>query len=152
MTRISSRSTFFYKRLFPLLWFGILALIVISMLLGSRHSHGASLAAPVVPIVMAAVGYILFRALIFDLVDEVWDDGDALLVRNAGIEQRISLANIINVGFSTLTRPERVTLTLREPGALGKEITFSAPTRFLALGRSPIIDQLIVRIDRARRA
>jgi hypothetical protein len=152
MKRISSKSTFFYKRLFPPLWFGILACIVISMLLGSRHSHGANLAAPVVPIVMAAVGYLIFRALIFNLVDEVWDEGDALLVRSAGIEQRIPLANIVNVGFSTMTRPERVTLTLREPGALGREITFIAPTRFLALGRSPIIDELIERIDRARRA
>jgi hypothetical protein len=30
------------------------------------------------------------------------------------MEERVRLDNIINVGFSTMTNPERVTLTLRE--------------------------------------
>lgn len=102
------------------------------------------------PVVMAVLGYVLFRRLIFDLVDEVWDDGDALIVRNAGKEERIQLDNIINVGFSTMTNPERVTLTLREPGILGKEVTFSPPRRFLRWARSPIVGELIERVDEAR--
>jgi hypothetical protein len=152
MKRISSKGTLFYKRLFPLLWFGILTFIVVSMLLESGRTHGANLPAVIVPIVMAAFGYIILRQLVFNLVDEVWDDGDALLVRNAGVEERIPFTNIINLGFSSLIRPQRVTLTLRQPGLFGKDITFSGPTRFLTLARSPIIDELIERIDRARRA
>jgi hypothetical protein len=100
---------------------------------------------------MAIVGYVLFRKLLFDLVDQVWDDEDALIVKNAGVEERVALDNIMNIGFSTMTNPERVTLTLREPGRFGNEITFSPPRRFLTLSRSPIINELIERVDRARR-
>jgi hypothetical protein len=135
MKRISSRSTVFYKRIFPLLWFGFLASFVIVSLSASRRTHGAAIPFLVMPVLMAVIGYVLFRRLIFDLVDEVWDDGDVLIVRNAGTEERVMLKNIINVGFSTMTNPERVTLTLRDPGVLGKEITFSPPRRFLAFAR-----------------
>jgi hypothetical protein len=91
---------------------------------------------------------------LFDLVDEVWDDGDALVVRNAGTEQRVPLRNIINIGYSLLTNPERVTLTLRDAGPLGREVTFMPmrrPFSFRWLSRNPIIDELIERVDRARR-
>jgi hypothetical protein len=153
MKRISSRSTLFYKRIFPLLWFGFIVFTATSSIwAGHRSHHPLPLAFLMPPAVMAVLGYVLFRRLIFDLVDEVWDDGDALIVRNAGKEERIGLDNIINVGFSTMTNPERVTLTLREPGILGKEVTFSPPRRFLSFTRSPIVGGLIERADQARRA
>ena len=52
-----------------------------------------------------------------DLVDEVWDDGNALLVKNRGQEQRIALADIKNVNYSPFVNPPRVTLSLRRPTA-----------------------------------
>jgi hypothetical protein len=107
-----------------------------------------------VPVVMAVIGYALFRRLLFDLVDEVWDNGDALIVRNASVEERVPLRNIINIGYSLLTNPERVTLTLRNAGPFGKEITFMPlprPFSFRWLSRNPIIDELIERVDQARR-
>ena len=100
--------------------------------------------------VLATFGYVLFRKLLFDLVDEVWDDNDALVVKNSGIEERVALKNIINVGFSTMTNPQRITLTLREPSRLGKEFTFIPPGRVLPFARSPIVAELIERVDRAR--
>ena len=115
MKRISSRSTVFYKRIFPLLWFGFLAFFVITALWACRRTHGVAVPFLAMPVLMAVIGYVLFRRLIFDLVDEVWDDGDALIVRNAGTEERVLLENIINIGFSTMTNPERVTVTLRDP-------------------------------------
>lgn len=153
MRRISSKSTFFYKRVFPLLWFGFIAFFTATAIWANHRSgrHALPMAFLVPPAVMTVLGYALFRHLIYDLVDEVWDDGDALIVRNAGTEERIRLNNIINVGFSTLTNPERVTLTLREPAILGREITFSPPRRFLGFARSPIVNELIERTDQARR-
>jgi len=77
MRRISSRATFFYKRVSPIIWFGFIALfIVLPLLVGGRTGHF------IVPIVMAVVGPFFMKKLIFDLVDEVWDAGDALVVRN----------------------------------------------------------------------
>jgi hypothetical protein len=151
LRRISSKATLFYKRVFPLLWFGFIAVFVLTNLFASRRSSSEFTPFLVTPVVMAISGYVLFRKLLFDLVDEVWDDQDALVVKNAGDEERIALKDIINVGFSTMTNPERVTLTLREPSRFGKEITFSPPRRFLTFARSPIINELIERMDRARR-
>jgi hypothetical protein len=154
MKRISSQRTFFYKRVFPVLWFGVIATLVLVDLLASRRSHFEAIPTLAVPVIMIIVGYTLFRRLILDLSDEVWDDGDALLVKNAGAEERVALWNIINIGYSMFTNPERVTLTLREAGPLGKEITFmplSAGFSFRWLSRNPIIDELIQRVDEARR-
>jgi hypothetical protein len=154
MKLISSKRTFFYKRMFPVLWFGFLAIFVLTAYLPGRRSHVEVMPMLTVPVVMAIIGYTLFRRLLFDLVDEVWDDGDALIVKNAGMEYRVPLSNIINIGYSSLTNPERVTLTLRDGGTFGKEITFmpmARPFSFRWLSRNPIIDELIERVDRARR-
>jgi hypothetical protein len=154
MKRISSKRTVFYKRVFPVLWFGFLAFFVLADLLASRRTHVEAVPMFLVPVVMAVIGYVLFRRLLFDLVDEVWDDGDALIVKNAGVEERVPLKSIINIGYSLLTNPQRVTLTLREAGPFGKEITFMPQSRALSfrwLSRNPIIDELIERVDQARR-
>jgi hypothetical protein len=152
MKRLSSRWTFFYKRMFPVIWFGFIALFLLPMLINHHQMREPPPAVLILPVVMGVFGYLLFRRLLFDLVDEVWDDGKALVARNRGVEQRIPLETIINVGFSTMTRPERVTLRLREPGLLGKDVTFMPPARFMPFARSPVIDDLIERVDVARRA
>jgi hypothetical protein len=48
--------------------------------------------------------------------------------------------------------PPRVTLLLRHPGIFGKEVTFCAPIRLLPFSKSPVIEELIARIDSARAA
>jgi hypothetical protein len=42
-------------------------------------------------------------------------------------------------------------LSLRRPTVFGDEITFNAPMRFMPFSASPIIKELIDRIDLARR-
>src|SRR5580704_4728317 len=98
MKRISSNWTFFYKRIFPLFWFGFLALFVITDLLVSRRG-AVPVPVLVVPVVMAIIGFMVFRQMLFSLVDEVWDDGNALVVRNGGSEERVMLSNIMNINF-----------------------------------------------------
>ena len=99
---------------------------------------------------MGVVGYVMMKKLILDLVDEVWDDGAALIVRNKSREDRIALSNIMNVSYSPLINPPRVTLMLRQPSNFGSEISFSAPVRFVPFARSPVIEDLIRRVDAAR--
>jgi hypothetical protein len=154
MRRISSQWTFFYKRVFPVLWFGVIACLILVELSASRRTPFEAVPILTAPVMMIIVGYAVFRRLILGLTDEVWDDGDALIVKNAGVEERVPLSNIMNVGYSMFTNPERITLTLREPGPLGKEVTFmplSAGLSFRWLSRNPIIDELIARVDEARR-
>ena len=142
MRRISSSITFFYKRVFPCLWFGFLALFVCGAV-PAVVAKADAWPMLIVPVFLAVFGYFLFRALLFDLVDEVYLGQDELIVRNRGDEDRFPLSNIINVNASVLVNPERITLTLREPCKFGKEITFSPPMRFAHFTRHPMAAELI---------
>src|SRR5262245_1550488 len=125
MRRISSRATFYYKRIFPIVWFGLVAMFIVGVLVsGSITEQYPPFLFLAIPVGMAAVGYFIMRALVFDLVDEVLDDGDALIVRNGGQESRVPLSDIMNVGYSAMVNPPRVTLLLRQPGLFGPKINF----------------------------
>ncbi|HKA32945.1 MAG TPA: hypothetical protein VKH64_07005 [Candidatus Binatia bacterium] len=149
MKRISSRWTFFHKRIFPWLWFGGLAVFFIVPALISANQPPFIF---VVPLLLGIFSYFFFKHLLFDLVDEAWDAGDYLVFKNNGLEEMVRLENIMNVSSSTFTNPPRVTLTLRTPSRLGKEITFSPPASMNPLNafkKPPIVDELIQRVDRA---
>jgi hypothetical protein len=152
MRRISSRFTYLHKRVFPVVWFGFLLLFLgISIFAAPRSTEPLSnLPFFIIPIAGMVVGYFLMKKLLFDLVDEVWDDGDTLLVKNRGVEARIALADIKNVGYSQWTNPPRVTLSLRQPTVFGDQVTFSTPVRLVPFTTNPIINELIDRIDAAR--
>ena len=153
--RISSRNTFFVKRVFPVLWFGGLALFIgTGLTLGVHARSKPPFAVFIAPLLMFGFGYWLMRRLVFDLADEVYDEGDALRVRFRGDEERIPLANIMNISYSGLTNPARATLTLRQPGMFGKEVTFSPVQKVLGpllRTSNPIVSDLIERVDAARR-
>ena len=101
---------------------------------------------------MAGVFYAVMRKRLFDLVDEVWDDGDALIVRNRGMEARIDLLNIINVNDMTSANWPRVTLFLREPCELGDSVSFHPKKGKAPAHRGNAIAwDLMQRVDAARR-
>jgi hypothetical protein len=107
----------------------------------------------IVPVPVVVIGALTFRKLIWNLADEVRDGGSYLLVRKGGIEQRVPLADVMNVSFSRFNNPPRVTLLVRHSGELGREITFIPKTSFFrisAFARNPIVDDLIERVDQAR--
>ena len=98
MPLMSSRMTFFYKRIFPVIWFGFLAVFfLLALIQGLAADSLAFLPFLVVPVVLAIVGYQFMKRMAFNLVDEVFDLGDALLVRSGGQEERIALADIKNL-------------------------------------------------------
>jgi hypothetical protein len=152
MKKISSAMMVFHKKIFPLAWFGFLAFFVLTAAAAGafQEGHWLFLAAP---LFMAVFGFIFMKKLIWNLVDEVFDCGDYLLVRKGGEEENVSLGNIMNVSASAMTSPPRITLRLLNPGKFGAEISFSPPARFSLnpFARNPVADDLIVRVDRARR-
>ena len=152
MKLISSKATFFYKRVFPAIWLAFPSLAILGLLAGAVRQNHSSLRFILVPVGMAAFGYFLFKRLLFDLVDEVYDLGHALLIRNRGKDVEVPLSNVINVGSASFQNPPRITLTLREPCELGKEITFMPPHRWNPFSESPLAKELIERVDAARRS
>lgn len=106
------------------------------------------------PIAMMAFGFVLMRRLVFDLVDEVWLDGEQLVVVLHGERSRIALSQVINVNATTMTNPPRITLLLRQPsGQFGDSVSFmpTGQRGFLsAFKPNPVATDLIRRIDALR--
>jgi hypothetical protein len=153
MRRLSSKMTFFYKRVFPVFWFGfgfLLLLIAVPLFFGGAPNDPPPFLFLIVPLFMMGFGYFVMKKLVFDLVDEVWDDGETLLIKNGGREQRVELRDIKNVGYSTFINPSHVTLSVRQPTTFGEQIAFMAPVPFVPFSTSPIINELIERVDQAR--
>ena len=152
-TRISSESTFYHKRVFPVLWFGFIAIFLcIGLATGIAQNKPVGEFAPIilVPLLLAAFGYALLKTIVFDLVDEVWDAGSHLIVKNKGAEGRIALKDVINVNYVGFMNPPRVTILLREPSEFGTEISFTPPFRFFRFSMPAVARDLIERIDVTR--
>jgi hypothetical protein len=153
MRRISSSMTFFYKWVFPIFWFGIVGLVFIALALdGWGSDRSVPVEFLVAPVLMAIIGYFVMKRLVLDLVDEVLDVGDALIIRNRGQEERVALSEIMNVSYEAFMNPRRVTLRLRRPSVFGTQVSFSAPMSLIPFSTSPVIDELIERIDAKGRA
>jgi hypothetical protein len=150
--RLSSKSTSFHKRVVPAVMVGLLLVFVLTGTVGGWS--GPKGPPPLFFVIAAlglAAGFVYFRKFVLDLVDEVWEDGDALVVRNKGEEDRIRLSDIINVSYSPVGNPPRVTLRLRTPSRFGDRVSFAAPVNVIPFTESPLIEQLIGRVDAARR-
>ena len=154
MRRISSKTTFYFKRIFPVCWFGFLALFMIAPLVAPLLGGSTSdlpIQIVLIPAGLMIFGYFLMRKLVFDLVDEVWDAGDVLVLKNGHQEERVALSDIMNVSYSQFVNPPRVTLYLRIPSMFGDRVSFSPPVSFVSFWTSPIAEDLIKRVDAARR-
>ncbi len=149
MTRISSKQTFFLKRIFPFLFLVIMAVpAAIGFFVKPMQPQLV-----LMPLVMIPILFVIMRKLVWDLMDEVYDGGDYLLVKNGGKEERIAISNIMNVSATMAVNPSRITLRLATPGRFGKDVSFS-PVRPMSLDpfrKNPVADNLIERVDKARR-
>lgn len=150
-SRRLSVGTLFFKKVFPIFFLGSAALTVLTAFWRAA-SDGVESALEYMPLAgVMVVIYVFFRLVSKELVDEVFDGGDSLIVRNNGIEERVLLSEIAQVRESIWRQgPPRVELLLRTPGALGRVIAFM-PTSYslFPLSRSPVFHELTARVERA---
>jgi hypothetical protein len=150
MKKLSSKATFFHKRIFPFIWFGFLGVFLCAGLFANSVGNQPGIMFLAVPAGMAVFGYFIMKKLVWDLIDEVYDEGTSLLFRNGGKEVRVSLKDIKNVSYSTMTNPPRVTLSIRYKTGLGEELSFSPQASLVPFKKNEDIERLIDRIDKAR--
>ena len=146
MKKIST-SPFFFKTLFPAFWFGFLTIFFVIGI--SFGAYEQSIMFLIIPIIMAVFGFFLFKNLVWDLADEVLDNGNALLITRNKQNIRVELKDIININHQK-SSPERVVLTIRDKEVLGGEIAFIPPFRFNVLSKNKYVEDLIERVDSAR--
>lgn len=148
MKKISG-STLYYKKVFPMLWFGLLALYFITSLITGVGDE--SLKPLIMPPIIAVIGYAIFRKTAWVLADEVYDYGDFLEFHKGRKTQRVPLNEITNIGYSHISSPQIVIIHTRHGGAIGKEIAFSLAMRINPLSKNPQIRELIKRVYQARK-
>ena len=144
MRLVSSKMTFFFKRVLPLMWcFGILLFVIVS---ASYDIEASTLALLIVAMIILVF---VFWLRVSNLADEVLDAGNALVVRSGGQEERIALSDIKDIKSLTLG-PPRVRLSLRRHTMFGDTVAFCAPVSMVPFWESPVIHDLIDRVDAAR--
>src|ERR1700747_3312719 len=121
MRPVSSKMTFFYKRVFPVVWFGFLLLLIAFGLFSASTSF------LIAALLMGVFGYWMMKKVMFNLADVVLDAGDALVVRSGGQEERTALSDIKNVNYSPYMSPPQVTLSVRRHTVFGDTVAFCAP-------------------------
>jgi hypothetical protein len=150
LKKISS-NLFFLRKIFPAIWFGFLVFFLVIAL--ASHLFEKNIIFLVQPCLMAVIGYFVMKKLVWNLVDEVYDCGEYLLIKNHGLEDKVMLSSIMNVSAITAMNPPRVTLALAKESIFGTEITFSPkkpPFQFNFFPKNPIVEDLIIRVDAAR--
>ncbi|WP_445365042.1 hypothetical protein ACJJJB_13480 [Microbulbifer sp. ANSA001] len=73
MKKISG-STFYFKKFFLSIWFGFLAFFLVTSLAAGAAKESIMFLA--VPVFMAVFGFFFFKKLLWDLADEVYDEGE----------------------------------------------------------------------------
>lgn len=163
MLQLSTPSTsFFYirPRSFPMIMFAFLAYFDVMWIVDTHANPRAPLWQGIwVPLLVSIVGYVgikTLKSLTYDDVDEVWLEGDALIIKNRGLVSHVALADVTDAVdatvHSTVGRPlPRIRLTLRSGSSnLGDSISFlagGAPGPFGKLDLKSILAMLERRID-----
>ncbi|KRD30546.1 hypothetical protein ASE35_17700 [Lysobacter sp. Root916] len=127
MRRISSSMSYHFKRTFPIVMFGAFSAALVAALL-QRPVPVETVGVFAVAIVVG--GVVTYRYL-RDVLDEVYDDGDRLLVRNGGVEDTVQLRDVVAVDSARWRTLVRLTLTLSVPGKFGDKIVFLLRDTFL---------------------
>ena len=149
MRRISSFGAAILRRVFPLVWFGVLSIAFVAAIV--LRLQGASVPAEAiwVPVVMAAFGLVLHKVFVSHLATDVLDAGDSLVVSFGRKTTSIALRNILRVSANGLVNPPTATLHLIEPCIFGAQISFSPTGSVGPLGGNALVKDLQARVAAA---
>jgi hypothetical protein len=156
MVRISSQMTFAPKRVVPIVQVGLLLFMVAQSwsLVFTAYDWSGPL---VLALLMTGMSFVVLPILrrrwtwSLELVDEVCLDGDFLILRRSGQEDRIPFSDIVNIVPGARGPPTPVTLKLRRPSLFGSEVMFCAPEAPRSSGLRTLIENLTVKAEVARR-
>jgi hypothetical protein len=140
--RISARSTFFLKRIFPIFF----SIVAGGMFLNpKRIDAGGWPLAIFYSLIAATVAFALVKRIHSVYTDEVFDDGDKLIIRNGGREDVVSFKDIQEVQVDVM-RPSGITIHFRRDSIFGRSIKFLPSIGFLTF--SKIADSLRCRVKK----
>jgi len=148
--RLTDGSTYYWSRVFPTLWSGILGIFVALVWMDVLGDAAEPLAVKAgITAAWAIASTVFFR--MFAGLKDVWLDGDDLLVGDPTRGTRISLRDVREVKESRLRQVKNITLELGRPTPWGDSITFvpkGLKTFLFPYTSSPVADKLRTRTQR----
>jgi hypothetical protein len=142
--KLSSDRTVFFKRLFPLAWYGICAVALYAQM-RSYDGDGRTLMFAVIPLVCAIIGYFVFRTFFAPLLDELYDEGDFLRIIIVEEETHVSVRDIVGVKYHKIFNPKVVELTM-QPGHKPEVLKFLPRQSYFSIEPVPEVVDLMERI------
>jgi hypothetical protein len=138
MKELSSPLTFFYKFIFPLLWFGGFGFGVRKLIFFPEAYDARWM-----QYMAVWLGITIFMFFTTGDVKKVYIDGKKLIVSNFYSRAEIDIEQIIAVDGTSFLSPKLVWFTLKEPSSYGKKITFLPKHRMgSGLGKHPLVEDL----------
>jgi hypothetical protein len=136
---LSSRMTYFYKKIFPVAWIITFCFITVLVWIG-----GCQAAVTTKWFTLACLaGGSLFILWFSARLKTVRLQGDHLLVSDYRSEELIPLLQIDEVRETRLWNPKLIKLHLLRPGQWGNEVIFIAPIRFqFVFSDHPLVKEL----------
>ena len=145
---LSSRLTFFYKRVFPAAW--IIVFGIFTLFLWICDYKGSSQLKWFV--IICLLGGSIFLRWFSERLKTVSLQGDQLVVSDYRTQETIPLCQIDEVTETRIWNPKLISLRLNRPGRWGDEIVFIAPIRFqFIFSNHPLVRELRDMIRKTRR-
>jgi hypothetical protein len=149
MQRLSSKSTWWYKRGFPTLWFALLALFLVGNSFGTRSSPWTL---PMIYLCigsMALFGYVVLRKGMFLFADGVFEADDGLVVFNRGEARKIAYREIEQLYEKA---PSYVVVTFTQEEGVSEELSFMPESTWGEVWRrNRVVEELALKVARAQR-
>jgi len=144
MEDLSSKSTFFYKFVFPAFWIGMVVFVTLLTFLvpGSFEGDGAvrDVRWMVLGAAVVGTGLIYWACM---RVKRVFLDENEFVISNYRRTIRVPLRDVERVSSSALLNPELIWLHLRRPTEFGNRIVFMPKQRFFrGFTRHPLAQRL----------
>jgi hypothetical protein len=143
----NSAKTFEMKKAFPAIFY---ALMAAGFIVGiSKRPFDPAFV--VMPLLVTFGGTVLMWRLVWDLADDVVDEGGYLRVRKGRVEERVMLRDVVKVSCLN-TNPVRLSLWLHRPNRFGERVVF-IPKGFAwrLYGEHPMDEELRARAARLRK-
>ncbi len=147
MKKISG-STFMFKKLIPGIVFVFLGFGIIAPFIPGSEKIPITLL--IAPILMGCAAFIFFKKTVWDLADVVYDNGDELIFIKGNKKQSVSFKEIINISYPSFNSPQRIEVSVRNIGPIGKDLVFRPPMHYNFFVKDPFIIDLVERVDRAK--
>ena len=141
-----SRPTFFLKKVLPLIAYSFLTTFLIVLILGTKGVFSKAILV-IVHVFMFLFAHFLTKILFGDLVDEVYDEGEALLIKHKGKGIHVNIKDIVGISYPGIWQPNRMIFFFRNQTDLGLEVSFSPRMSMIPNIVHKDIKKLISRIN-----